>query len=146
LIVSLKDIPTYAETFPDWEVVYLEHQGWAQVQDFLELKQRNKGRWWIPGFEQDTEVINVVETWFDKWVGYVEETVFDINMLTIDPKNVIVFGYNEKVFRAFNAHGITPHVVPFRHRYFWDGGIHCVTLDLARSGSQQDFFTDNRTT
>jgi len=146
LIVSLKDIPTYAETFPDWEVVYLEHQGWAQVQDFLELKQRNKGRWWIPGFERDTEVINVVETWFDKWVGYVEETVFDINMLTIDPKNVIVFGYNEKVFRAFNAHGITPHVVPFRHRYFWDGGIHCITLDLARSGSQQDFFTDNRTT
>lgn len=39
---------------------------------------------------------------------------------------------------------ITPHVVPFRHRYFWDGGIHCITLDLDREGKMHDYFPDRQ--
>jgi len=144
LIISLKDVPTYADTFPGWEVVYLPNQSWRKVGSFLQLKQKNNGRWWIPGFEHDQDVINVVESWLSHWTGYVEETVFDVNMLIVDPKNVIVFNYNKQVFDALEKYGITPHIVPFRHRYFWDGGIHCVTTDLDRTGSRQDYFP-NRT-
>jgi len=140
LIVSLRDVPTYKNTFPDWEVVYLPNQSWKKVSPFLDLKQKNKGKWWIPGFEHDQDVINCVEQWLGNWVGYVEETVFDVNMLIIDPKNVIVFNYNKQVFDALERYGITPHIVPFRHRYFWDGGIHCVTADLHREGTMQDYF------
>jgi glycine amidinotransferase len=140
LIISLKDVPTYADTFPGWEVVYLPGQSWNMVDDFLQLKKKNKGRWWIPGFEHDQDVVDVVETWLGHWTGYVEETVFDVNMLIIDPKNVMVFNYNKQVFDALDRYGITPHIVPFRHRYFWDGGIHCVTSDLHREGTMQDYF------
>ena len=140
LIISLQDIPTYKKTFPDWEVVYLPGQSYAKVQPFLDLKQKNKGKWWIPGFEYDADVVNLVETWLSHWTGYVEETVFDVNMLIIDPKNVVVFNYNRQVFDALERFGITPHMVTFRHRYFWDGGIHCVTSDLHREGTMQDFF------
>jgi N-dimethylarginine dimethylaminohydrolase len=140
LIISLYDVPTYQNTFPGWEVVYLPNQSWKAVEPFLDLKVKNGGKWWIPGFEKDQAVIDIVETWLDKWVGYVEETVFDVNMLIIDPKNVIVFNYNETVFNALARYGITPHIVPFRHRYFWDGGIHCVTSDLHREGTMQDYF------
>lgn len=140
LIISLRDVPTYADTFPGWEVVYLPNQSWSKVRPFLQLKEKNKGRWWIPGFENDQAVIDVVEQWLSHWTGYVEETVFDVNMLIIDPKNVIVFNYNQQVFDALNRFGITPHVVPFRHRYFWDGGVHCITADLNRTGVVQDFF------
>lgn len=140
LIVSLRDVPTYADTFPDWEVVYLPNQSWSKVEPFLKLKQKNAGKWWIPGFEDDQAVINTVESWLGHWTGYVEETVFDVNMLIVDPKNVLVFGYNKQVFDAFERYGITAHIVPFRHRYFWDGGIHCVTCDLHREGSMQNFF------
>ena len=142
LIISLNDVPTYKTTFPGWEVVYLPGQSWAKVKPFLNLKNKNKGKWWIPGFEQDQAVIDVVETWLGHWTGYVEETVFDVNMLIIDPKNVMVFNYNKQVFDALARYGITPHVVPFRHRYFWDGGIHCVTSDLHREGVMQDFFPE----
>jgi hypothetical protein len=142
LIISLHDVPTYADTFPGWEVVYLPGQSWTMVKDFLKLKEQNKGKWWIPGFEQDQDVIDTVETWLGHWTGYVEETVFDVNMLIIDPKNVIVFNYNKQVFDALDRYGITPHVVPFRHRYFWDGGIHCVTSDLHREGTMQDYFPE----
>jgi hypothetical protein len=140
LIISLNDIPTYAETFPGWEVVYLPGQSWEAVQPFLDLKEKNRGKWWIPGFEHDQTVVDVVEQWLGNWTGYVEETVFDVNMLIIDPKNVMVFNYNKTVFDALDRYGITPHIVPFRHRYFWDGGIHCVTSDLHREGTMQDFF------
>jgi len=140
LIISLKDVPTYADTFPGWEVVYLPGQSWAMVDDFLKLKEKNKGRWWIPGFEHDQDVVDTVEQWLGHWTGYVEETVFDVNMLIIDPKNVMVFNYNKQVFDALDRYGITPHIVPFRHRYFWDGGIHCVTSDLHRDGTVQDYF------
>jgi len=140
LIISLFDVPTYADTFPDWEVVYLPGQSWSKVKPFLELKSKNEGKWWIPGFEHDQAVIDVVEQWLGHWTGYVEETVFDVNMLIIDPKNVMVFNYNKQVFDALDRFGITPHVVPFRHRYFWDGGIHCVTSDLHREGTMQDYF------
>ena len=142
LIISLNDVPTYTDTFPGWEVVYLPGQSWARVSNFLKLKKKNEGRWWIPGFEQDQDVIDVVETWLGHWTGYVEETVFDVNMLIIDPKNVMVFGYNKQVFDALDRYGITPHIVPFRHRYFWDGGIHCVTSDLHREGEMQDYFPE----
>ena len=142
LIVSLYDIPCYADTFPGWEVVYLPHQSWSKVKDFTELKKKNLGKWWIPGFEQDQDVIDTVKTWLTHWTGYVEETVFDVNMLIVDPKNVIVFNYNKQVFDAFHRYGITPHVINFRHRYFWDGGIHCVTSDLHREGAIKDYFPE----
>lgn len=144
LIISLKDVPTYADTFPGWEVVYLPGQSWDSVLPFLRLKQKNRGKWWIPGFEDNASVISVVEQWLGHWVGYVEETVFDVNMLIIDPKNVMVFNYNKQVFDALDRYGITPHIVPFRHRYFWDGGIHCVTSDLHREGVQQDYFPEQK--
>jgi len=140
LIISLRDVPTYAETFPDWEVVYLPGQSWAAVKPFLDLKEKNYGKWWVPGEELNDEFTDFVEQWLGHWVGYVEETVFDVNMLIVDPKNVIVFNYNKQVFDALDRYGITPHVVPFRHRYFWDGGIHCVTSDLHREGGMQDYF------
>lgn len=142
LIISLMDVPTYADTFPDWEVVYLPGQSWNKVRPFLDLKEKNKGKWWIPGFEHDQSVINIVEQWLGHWTGYVEETVFDVNMLIVDPKNVIVFNYNKTVFDALARYGITPHIVPFRHRYFWDGGIHCVTSDIHREGTMQNYFKE----
>lgn len=140
LIVSLKDIPTYEDTFPDWEVIYLPDQSWNSVTEFLKLKSKNNGKWWVPGEELNGDFTDFVETWLNHWVGYVEETVFDVNMLVIDEKNVICNNYNEQLFKVFNRYGITPHVINFRHRYFWDGGLHCITSDIHREGTIKDYF------
>lgn len=146
LIVSLLDVPSYAEEFPDWEVIYLPGQSWDRVKPFLDLKEKNRGKWWVPGEELNDDFTEFVETWLTHWVGYVEETVFDVNMLVIDEKNVVCNNYNAQVFEAFSRHGITPHIVNFRHRYFWDGGLHCITSDLHREGVQKDYFPERRLT
>jgi len=142
LIVSLNDIPTYKDSFPNWEVVYLPGQSWAKVHPFLTLKEKNAGKWWVPGEELNDDFTEFVESWLSNWVGYVEETVFDVNMLVIDEKNVVCNNYNEEVFKVFDRHGITPHVVNFRHRYFWDGGLHCITSDVHREGVMKDYFPE----
>lgn len=140
LIISLHDVPTYADTFPDWEVVYLPPSSWDNVEPFLKLKEKNGGKWWVPGEEMNDDLVLWVESWLTDWVGYVEETVFDVNMFVIDEKNVICNNYNKTVFDALDRHGVTPHICNFRHRYLWDGGLHCITLDLERSGGLVDYF------
>jgi len=140
LIISLNDVPTYADTFPGWEVVYLPPSNYAHMREFEFSMKRNKGRWFMPGFEQDNNLIHMVDHYFDDWVGQVSETVFDVNMLIVNPKNIIVSTHNDLVESACARRGIEVHVVPFRHKYFWDCGIHCVTNDLNRSGSMRSLF------
>jgi hypothetical protein len=142
LIVSILDIKNYEDTFPGWEVVYLEGESYSKMTPFLELKKKNQGKWWVKDHEYDDELINYVETWLGDWVGYAEESVFDVNILVIDEKNIITSGYNEKAFEAFARHGVTAHICPLRHRYFWDGGVHCATLDLHRESTMRDYFPE----
>jgi hypothetical protein len=139
LIISLKDIPTYADTFPGWEVVYLPPSDYADTDQFRSSMKLNRGRWNIPGFESDPNLVHMVDHYFDSWVGNASETVFDVNILVIDQKNIVVSSHNDQVETACARHGIEVHVVPFRHRYFWDAGIHCITNDLSRQGTLQSF-------
>ena len=140
LIISTGHAQDYSETFPGWEIVRLKKDHWQQVKDFRKVKEQNRGRWWVPGEENNDDLADFINTWLEDWVLYVEETVFDVNMLVVDEKNVLCNNYNKEAFDAFERHGVTPHVVNFRHRYFWDGGLHCITSDLHREGTQQDYF------
>jgi hypothetical protein len=143
LIISSYDIPgsDYNKLFPDWEVVYVPKENKLELIDpFVELKKKNGGKWWIPNQSIDNDFVDFVEEYLHHWVGYVEETVFDVNMLVIDEKNVICGSYNKIIFDAFEQHGVTPHIVNFRHSHFWDAGIHCITSDISRTGVLTDYF------
>ena len=141
VILSLYDIQKYHETFPGWDVCYLPDQSWSKVKGFRQLKSKVNGKWWVPGQEDNDEFTYFVETWLNDWVGYVEETVFDVNVLVLDEKHVCVSQQNnEQVNNFLKKHGMEPVYIPWRHRYFWDGGLHCITLDLYREGIQQDYF------
>lgn len=133
LIISINDAPTYRDTFPDWEVVYLPNSNFAYNDKFKVAMAKNKGRWFVPGFEQDPNMIEIVDHYFDEWVGQASETVFQVNILVVDPKNIIVSSHCDQVEQACARHGIEVHVVPFRHKYFWDSGTHCITNDLNRT-------------
>lgn len=144
-ILSLEQIQTYENTFPDWDVCYLHDQSWSKVESFIKIKNENEGKWWVPGEEDNAEFTHFVETWLQDWVGYVEETVFDVNVLVLDEHHVCVSQTDNEIVNTFlKKHNMEPVYVPWRHRYFWDGGLHCLTLDLQREGIQQDYFP-NRT-
>jgi hypothetical protein len=142
LIISLNDVPTYADTFPGWEVVFLPPSNYKDMREFEFSMKQNKGKWFVPGFEHDTYLQHLVDFYFDDWVGQVSETVFDVNILIVDHRNIVVSAHNDSVEKACQRHNIEVHVVPFRHKYFWDCGIHCITNDLSRRGRLQNFFLD----
>ena len=139
-ILSLFDVQNYNETFPGWDVCYLPDQSWNKVSGFLKIKKQVAGKWWVPGQEDNDEFTNFVETWLKDWVGYVEETVFDVNVLVLDEHHVCVSNLNPTVVDFLKKHKMEPVHIPWKHRYFWDGGLHCITLDLYREGQQQDYF------
>ena len=80
-----------------------------------------------------------VERWLSHWVGFADESVFDVNVLSLDEKTVICTGYNKQAFAEMEANGIEPILWRFRHQYFWDGGIHCLTSDIVREGDCEDY-------
>ena len=140
-ILSLYEVQDYKDSFPGWDVCYLPDQSWKTVKGFMKLKDKNAGKWYLAGEEDNDEFTHFVETWLQDWVGYVEETVFDVNVLMLDEHHCCVSNPNNKQVNLFlKKHSVEPVYVPWRHRYFWDGGLHCITLELRRRGIQKDYF------
>jgi len=140
-IVSLSGIQKYSASFPGWDVLQIpDDLSPLKVNPWLEMKKKVGGRWWLKGEENNNELIKFVETWLKDWVGYVEETIFEPNMLSIDENTIICNNYNKEIFNFFKKHRVEPIVFNFRHRYFWDGGVHCMTQDLYREGVMEDYF------
>lgn len=138
LILSLTGIQNYDKTFPGWEIIYHEDSNLASRLEFNELRAKNNGKWWLPGTVVDDEFIEFVETYLDRWTGFVEESVFDVNILMVDQNNAICSNFNDSTLEALFRHDVNPIKVNFRHRFFWDGGIHCITNDIYREGKQID--------
>jgi hypothetical protein len=141
LIISTYHHTNYVETFPGWTVKYIKNQSWNAIPGWRQFKHANVNKWWIPDQDNNEEFSNFVDTWLSHWLGYVAETVFDVNMLQINERTILVNNYNKEMFEFFKNHNIEPVITPFRHRFFWDGGIHCITNDIYREGSADVYIT-----
>ena len=141
LIISYHDQTTYEKSFPGWEVVYGSDRSFLEtVADWRELRKWGYGRYYLQGQEQSSQLKDFLDTYMRHWTGNAVETKFFVNILMVDPKTAVVSQYDENVVRAMERYGITCHVLPMRHQFFWDAGTHCHTCDLDRAGDMQDFF------
>tara|TARA_A100001037_G_scaffold303695_1_gene338375 strand:- start:2301 stop:3290 length:990 start_codon:yes stop_codon:yes gene_type:complete len=73
-----------------------------------------------------------VMKYLSDWVGYSNETWFDVNCISVDPNTIITVGKNLENIKQIEKYGIDVIVWDYRHRYFWDGGAHCCTQDVSR--------------
>lgn len=125
---------TYNQSFPNWRVFHLSDTTNKNIQQLDTWR-----KWYMPEVDYghfNTEIMQVAE----KWLGNPQETVFEVNMLVVDEKNIICGAYDEQAFKHFESLGITPHLVEFQSRYFWDAGIHCLTSDIHRVGEKEDYW------
>jgi hypothetical protein len=142
LLISSHHKNCYQHSFPNWKVYHIPDQSWAAMKVWRSIKHSNRGKWWVPGAKNNRAFCEFVNTWLSHWVGYASETVFDVNMLVIDENRVLVNNYHKGMFEFFKNHQIEPIITPFRHRFFWDGGIHCITSDFYRVGDA-DIYINN---
>jgi len=140
LLVTYEDQSLYADTFPDWEVVKIKRNDLYGNDIALRALKQTKGAWWIPSHEFDQELIEFVDKNFRGWTGYAIETFFDVNMLMIDEKTAIINSENKELLAALEKRGINYHICAMRHRFFWDCGLHCATLDINRTGKKINYF------
>lgn len=132
----------YEQSFPDWNIFSLRDNTLVNKQ---KLTVNGVGaKWWLPGVDYAHFNPAVVEI-ASQWLGQPEETIFNVNNLVVDEHNIIVSGHDESTFNYFERIGLTPHVVDFATKYFWDAGIHCCTSDIYREGDCEDYWPNRGT-
>ena len=136
----------YDKTLPGWNVQFLKeldlYDDAKRAQQFNRIMNARKTEekyYWHPD-KDNTDFTNFIEQWLSEWVGFATESIFEVNMLVINPELVFCPTFSDEAFRYIESIGMTPVHVPFRHRRFWDGGLHCLTLDTRRRGGQQDYW------
>lgn len=125
--------------FEKWKVIYFDDPVWDRVAKFRSLRKKNLGKWWVPDQEDNDDFTYFVEYFLENLTGQVDETVFDVNVLVIDDKHVVVNSASKELFKVLKENGMEPIHCPIRHRFFFDGGWHCLTLDTIRKGEQVDY-------
>lgn len=134
------------ELYPGWDIVKVDQSSNVNQKKWYDRKDKVKSgdgnvffsfhddKYWSPDF------INLLDNWATEWMPYSLETFFDLNCLVVDEENVIFSNYNKELFSTLKKYNVNCHVSKFRHRYFWDGGIHCITWDINRQGGREAYF------
>ena len=108
----------YIDTFPNWN--FIQH-----TPEFERLTEEEKN---------EIDNLRFVHKQIESWTGNISESFFDVNCLVRDEGHVYVSNTPPKPL------GSDYTVIPWKYRWFWDGGLHCITLDIHREGNQENYF------
>jgi hypothetical protein len=140
LLLSHVKISNYEETYPGWDVIYVERPNDEYTEAYWKYRDSlpNVVNYWVRGQEDNDKFHEFIQRWFN--TGYVYETMFNVNCLSIDPNTLVANYYDKELAVKLKKYGVELVEAPMKHRHFWDCGIHCATVDLVRDGEQQDYF------
>jgi len=120
----------YSKTFPNWNVYHIK------------IKRKNPShnfKWWLPGdhfANFNKEIIKVA----NEWLGNPWESIFNVNNIVVDEKNIIISERDEKSIEYLESIGFRVHVINLDTQYFWDSGLHCLSADIFRQGTLVDYW------
>lgn len=143
VLITSKYFDDYDRTFPGWHQLNVTKPEFFD-QQFAAFRAgpQGNGKWYMQGMTNRLAFQDHVIQHALDWIGDYTETFFEVNCLVVDEKNILMLGQNNKVAAELERHGITVHWLPFRTRTFWDGGLHCLTLDIRRRDSAVDLFPE----
>jgi hypothetical protein len=135
ILVSSHYKNNYQQSFPGWEVFKIPNH----LHNF-----RSTSAWYANDktIDNNRHFSQHIQKHASSWVGNFKETVFEVNMLVLDEKNVVAMKDYPPLTKWLDERGITVHFFDLRTRSFWDGGWHCFTLDINRDDTKTDLFPD----
>jgi hypothetical protein len=143
LLLASRYFLDYAQTFPGWEVIMLYTPTYFHKQPAKTPRHpKFNGKFWDTTVGSNRSFNEHVIKHALDWVGDYTETYFELNCLVIDEQNVVMLAENESLANKLQSLGINVHWVPFRTRSFWDGAMHCLTLDIRRQSTIVDYFPE----
>jgi len=142
LILANHYYEDYDTTFPGWKIIQLDDPTYhaAPSIGYQQPYPVYNGKFWDTAVGTNRAFNQHIIDHALDWVGCYTETFFELNCLVIDTENVIMLAENESLARTLEQHDITVHWVPFRTRSFWDGAMHCLTVDIRRDSQIIDYF------
>lgn len=126
LLISWLDRDQLPEPLQSWDMIRLQSKG-QLPEKFVQMR----GNRYYKDF---------IKTWLTEWIGNVDETYFDVNLISVNENLLVTNGHNPELAAQLKKYGVDCIPFNFRHRYFWDGGLHCITLDIRRRGGCEDYF------
>jgi N-dimethylarginine dimethylaminohydrolase len=142
LIIANHYYDGYDRNFPGWECIFLNEPTYNQHIKYPPQGGEYNGKFYAEDISFNQAFNDHVIAHAQTWVGDYTETFFELNCLVINESNVMMLGYNEALEKELSSRGITVHWIPFRCRGFWDGGMHCITVDIRRRSSIVDYFPE----
>ena len=142
LILANHYFDDYESTFPGWEIILLDNPTYhaAPSRGYRQPYPVYNGKFWDTTVGTNRSFNEHIIQHAQDWVGNYTETYFELNCLSINESNVVMLAENHELAEDLARRGITVHWVPFRTRSFWDGGVHCLTVDIRRQSSIEDYF------
>lgn len=127
--------------FKNWKgtKVVLDSNLMQKLLAYDSIVSRYKGKYWAPEAENNHELCAWIDEYMAEWLNESKVTFFDLNLLSLDEKTIVVASYNKEIYQAAKKTGVEVIHAPLRHRFFWDGGVHCCTLDIKREGEVEDY-------
>lgn len=132
VIIGVVPGMAYDQAFPGYHVVAASPSYADAVQRRLTQGGYFNRSWWVPGQEHNRQLINYVDQYMQDWTGTAYETSFDLNVLALDDRTVCMIVSDPDIVAQLDQLGIQVIEIPWRHRFFVDCGLHCLTLDLDR--------------
>lgn len=132
----------YDRTLPGWHRIFLNEPTYWSHRRTPPPGSEYNGKFYADDVCFNQSFNRHVVEHAQNWVGNYTETYFELNCLVLNEHNVIMLGHNQELERTLAEHDITVHWVPFRCRGFWDGGMHCITVDIRRQGTLQNYFSE----
>jgi len=133
VILGIDPLIDYNKFFPGYSVIKVPEVSYQNyLAEFRIMKNKVGGSWWIVGEEHNDNLIQFIENHLKSWTGFVQESIFDVNVLALDENTICVSNITTELENKLKQFGIECILVPWRHRFFVDGGLHCITLDLYR--------------
>ena len=134
----------FKETLPGWDQLIIEHpnnfeQQYPKEYEKFKKNLRSNLNWYVDNEKNNKPFTEFVNKYLKDWVGYMEESVFEVNMLSVDENTILSLNYQKEVHDKLKSVGIEPIYTRFRHRHFWDSGLHCLTLDTYREGGCETY-------
>ena len=149
LVLTTRYWTDYERILPGWKHINITEPTWVNME---KISGANRGQGvngsnnWVGFVENMPRHFNAyVKKFCKEWIGNYKETYFEVNTVMLDENNIMctdtVSAY-DPLYEELERNGVKVHIVPWRTRGFWDGGIHCITLDVRRRGEIKDYFPE----